>query len=396
MSKTINTEVTQGQVTGIAAQSPSTRPTFSIACWLLAMIAFAQLITVGTALTVRSGQPSNVVDTNQADKLALSSPQQPIAPRSLQEILDSVGDPTPHTPLRVPAISPSSPPTAIIPPAQANHLQTIANPRVERLVHEARALHLEDDMMRAMLKLDEAERLDPSEPAITYHKALLFEDMGMFTKAADQYQQIQQMGIKAGDFYRLAAAKLIKGMGRGIQKNDLVIGPLKTRKAIGPLAGRHVDVSINLLARPDRVIDADDVEVQVHFYDRVNGGEIRKADTSSEISPIWADSKIDWKDAGNEETLNVAYTIPEADLADAHLLGRREYYGFVVELLYKGEIVDQQAQPRRLHSIHGGKRPVPNYPDDLLGDLPPDGGGLLPDVDNGYGDNPRLPPLPTR
>ena len=144
------------------------------------------------------------------------------------------------------------------------------------------------------------------------------------------------------------------------------------------------------------MIDADDVEVQVHFYDRVNGGEIRKADTSSEISPIWADSKIDWKDAGNEETLNVAYTIPEADLADAHLLGRREYYGFVVELLYKGEIVDQQAQPRRLHSIHGGKRPVPNYPDDFLGDLPPDGGGLLPDVDNGYGDNPRLPPLPTR
>jgi len=28
--------------------------------------------------------------------------------------------------------------------------------------------------------------------------------------------------------------------------------------------------------------------------------------------------------------------------------------------------------------------------------MPDDGGGLLPGIDDGYGDNPRLPPLPTR
>lgn len=403
MGKTTHAQVTHQQASATPPRPQHTRPTFSIACWLLALIAFAQLITVGTALTVRSGQPPQIVEAKPTGP-TVSTPQAPIQPRSIAEILASVDDTPPpptHKPLRVPAIpaTPTPPPLTPAPPSQH---PTIANPRVERLVQESRALQLEDDMMRAMLKLDEAARIDPTEPAVIYHKALLFEEMGMFPKAASHYQQIQQMGIKAGHYYRLAAAKLIKGMGRGIQKNDLVIGPLKSRKARGPLAGKHVDVSITLLARPDKVIEADDVEVQVHFYDRVNGDKIKKADVTSKITPTWADNKVDWKDAGNEETLTVAYTIPEADLTDVHLLGRREFYGYVVELLYKGEVIDQQAQPRRLHSIHGGKmQPIPDvFPGGPMDDLPPgmpdDGGGLLPSIDDGYGDNPRLPPLPTR
>jgi len=378
------------------------RPTFTIACWLLALIAFAQLITVGTALTVRGGQPVEV--TKLQNGPTISTPQQPIQPRTLAQILASVGDgPEDHTPLRVPAPSATpSRPLPAIPAAEPSVHPRIANARVERLVQEARSMHLDGDVMRSMLKLDEAGRLDPAEPAVMYHKALLFEDMGIFPKAADHYQKIQQMGIKAGVYYRLAAAKLIKGMGKGAQKSDIAIGPMKTRKSVGPLAGRHVNVAITMLARPDKVINPDDVEVQVHFYDRVNGGEIVKADTTAEITPSWADNKVDWKNAGNEETLRVSYIIPEADLADAHLLGRREFYGYVVELLYQGEVIDQQAQPRRLNSIHGGKmRPIPepgpgDPMDGLPLDLPMDSNGLLPNLDNGYGDNPRLPPLPSR
>ncbi|BDS07709.1 hypothetical protein NT6N_27490 [Oceaniferula spumae] len=404
MSHSTPVQVADAESSVLRSPAKPHRPTFSIACWVLALIAFGQLITVGTALTVRSGQPVEVVEVDREP--AVSTPQEPIQPRSLAEILASVGDdPDARAPVRIPAAAPLAAPAPEMIPAPAasnlNH-QAIADPRVERLVHEARVMHLEGDMMHALLKLDEASRLDPTEPAVIYHKAMLFEDMGIFPKAADHYQQIQQMGIKAGVYYRLAAVKLIKGMGKGAQKGDIAIGPMKTRKAVGPLAGRHVNVAITMLARPDKVINPDDVEVQVHFYDRVNGGEIKKADTSAEISPTWADSKVDWQDAGNEETLRVSYTIPEADLADAHLLGRREFYGYVVELLYKGEVIDQQAQPRRLHSIHGGKmRPIPDEnPDDMIDgpplDLPLDDNGLLPSIDNGYGDNPRLPPLPTR
>lgn len=398
MSKSTHPQVTH-------QQSPAARPTFSIACWLLALIAFAQLITVGTALTVRSGKAPEVV-VEKPTLPVVSTPQAPIQPRSLAEILASVGDEPSSTaaePLRVPALSPDPMPRPLpLVPAPLVQHTPIANPRVERLVQESRTYQLEDDMMRAMLKLDEAERLDSTEPAVIYQKALLFEEMGMFPKAANNYQKIQQMGIKAGSYYRLAAAKLIKGMGRGVQKSALAIGPLKSRKAIGALSGKHVDVSITLLARPDKVIDAQDVEVQVHFYDRVNGLQIKPADATSKITHVWADNNVDWKETGNEETLTVAYTIPEADPTDVHLLGRREYYGYVVELLYNGEVIDQQAQPRRLHSIHGNKiRPIPGtFPGDPLDELPfglpDDGGGLLPTIEDSYGDNPRLLPLPTR
>ncbi len=35
-----------------------------------------------------------------------------------------------------------------------------------------------------------------------------------------------------------------------------------------------------------------------------------------------------------------------------HLFGERRYFGHVVELYYKGELMDQFAYPGRLHGIH--------------------------------------------
>ena len=385
------------------------RPTFGIACWLLAMLAFVQLITVGTALAVRSGNPHQVVPLPVATAPPVMGP---IQARSIEQIiadaehssmgLAASGGQAHHDPIRVTPSADSS--SSISPPpsglqesahAHAQILSVIANPRVERLVQESRNLHLEGDMMRAMLKLDEAARIDPSECAVIYQKGILFEDMGTLTRAADQYQQIQQMGLlKAGVYFNLAASKLTKGMDTAsVRRTTIAIGPMKVNKGDGVDAGHHVEVAITLLARPDQMIQSDDVEVQVHFYDKVNGGKVEKAASNAHISPTWSDDKVDWRDAGNEETLRVSYTIPQANRADEHLLGRREFYGYVVELLYKGEVVDQQAYPRRLHCIHAEKM-APVHQDDLgMPWLPGEDDGLLPDKDQ---DDGRDAPLPSR
>lgn len=381
------------------------RPTFTIACWLLALIAFAQLISVGTALTVKqsnTSHPANhpkLVTTSETRKTATT--QQAIAPRSLDEILARYGNnpegsspapsiATPHAPvsIRVPTTVTLPPSTPFAPP--------IADPQVEKLVQEARSLHMDGDMMRAMLKLDEAARIDPAEPAVIYQKAVLFEDMNLYIKAADHYQRIQQMGSKAGVYFGKAAKKLTEGMDtRWARRSVIALGPIKTRKTGSPEGVKHADVSITILARPDQPVNPADVHVQIHFYDKINGGEVKQAVSSAEITSNWADTELNWTNAGNSETLLVSYTIPEADLADEHLLGRREFYGYVVELLYKGEIIDQQAHPRRLHSVHGSKM-------NLLPEPPPlswptdDNGSLLPDKAHGYGNTPSAPPLPSR
>ena len=403
-----SSEVSAPPGSGAPPQQPAhtvyaARPTFTIACWLLALLAFAQLITVGTALTVRNQQPQVATTTEPR----VSTPQGPVQPRSLAQILASVGenpptdrgitDTTAAPPLSIPAYTPATPPSALA-TQHLSHLPAIAEPVVERLVQESRSLPMDGDMMRSMLKLDEAERIDPGEPAVIYQKALLFEDMGIYIKAADHYQKVQQMGIKAGVYFKLAANKLTKGMDVAHAHRPVIsIGPMNTRKTKSPMGAKHADVAITILARPDKPINPADVHVQIHFYDKVSGGEIKKASSIAHIESSWGDTKLDWKDTGNEETLRVAYTIPEADLADEHLLGRREFYGYVVELLYKGEVIDQQAQPRRLHSVHGSKMgPIPQQNDPMPW-LPGDDGMILPRKgDDGYGDNPSLPPLPIR
>ena len=358
----------------------------------MALIAFAQVISVGTALAVRYDQPQSNLTISQP---VTPTGIEPSKPRTVDEILKHYANTSPRS--EYIDITPHTPITVKPHPTHQTHTPQpeypiIANARVERLVQEARKLHLEGDMRGSMLKLHEAERIDASEPAVIYQKGLLFEDMGGFTKAADHYQQIQQLGIKAGIYYRLSANKLTKGMDtRKARRNEIAIGPMKTRRSPN---GKQSSVHITLLARPDKPVDVDNLEVQVHFYDKLPNDEIQKALEHSQFERKWVGSKIDWRDPGNEETLIVNYTIPEFDLADTHLLGDRQFYGCVVELLYKGEIIDQQASPRRLNSIHGNNTRSNNSFDPWL---PSDNGNLLPNHnDQDDGTPPATPPLPSR
>ena len=389
-----------------SAGNPSSRPTFLIACWLLALLAFAQLITIGAAFT----SERTVAASPKAVTKAVSAPVsinklKPIEPRSIAKILESIG-PLPSSTTPAAGSNSTTHAVAVLATTEGTESNTtiavtpsgygssmIADPVAERLVRESRALQLDGDMMRAMLKLDEAARRDPSEAAVIYHKGLLFEEMGLYTKAADQYQQVQQMGIKAGAYFRLSAKKLTKGMDVAHAHRPVIsIGPMNARPGNGVMASKQTNVAVTILARPDKAINPADVHVQVHFYDRLNGGEIKKASSLAKIDYSW-DEPADWKGASREETVHFSYAIPEADRAEAHLFGRREFFGYVVELVYKGEVIDQQASPRRLNSIHGDHiSPQYNHP---LPWLPGDQNSLLPSKDDfDYDDD--LPSLPQR
>lgn len=395
-----STDTPQGIDSQIDTSSHSKRPTFGVTCWLLALLAFAQLLTVGAALAIRQDSTENIkvasrlADPVENGKAEAQKAADDIQPRSLAEILAQTRGQEPGPPRVNEAVATAPPVNRFKPPVAAPatapwHAPTpavllgIKNPRVERLVQESRHFYLEGDMVKALLKLDEAGRIDATECAVIYQKGLLFEEMDMTTKAAGQYQRIQQMGLKlGGEYFSLAVDKLSAGMTTmEVRRNTIAIGPMKVNRK----TARQAEVAITLLARPDQTIQSNDVEVQVHFYDRVNDGSIKKSVANSKITPFWEDAKVDWLDVGNEETLRVSYDIPRADFADEHLLGRREFYGCVVVLIYKGEVIDQQAYPRRLHSIHSLEM-LPKYTDPSGFPLgPDDGGGLLPHKELDYG-----------
>lgn len=72
---------------------------------------------------------------------------------------------------------------------------------------------------------------------------------------------------------------------------------------------------------------------------------------------------FDW--AGGEESLRVNYRIPIRDEQTAHLFGKLSYYGQVVTLKYKGEVLDVQAWPRDLAARIGQAAPAGDQPSDF-------------------------------
>lgn len=373
------------------------RPTFTVACCSLAMVAFLQLVMIGTALTVRLGKPERVELVERADLLSYV---EPVQPRSLDQILSEVkesGKSFGSSPVIPNPINRSLQPS--FSPVVASEFPMIANPRVERLVQEAKGLQMDGDIMRAALKLEEAGSIDPTEPAVMYHQASLYENTGNYVQAADHYQKVQQMGYKAGVYFKIAARKLTEGMDTAAARRNVIsIGPMHVRKVESPQGVREAKLNISIQARPDAPINPDDVTVNVFFYDQINGaggGEVKSSGDTSVIDERWQDDLQDWKDVGNEERLIILYKIPDSNYTDEYLLGQREYYGFVVELVYKGEVIDQQARPRRLHSIHGSSL-APHYQGGSLPWLPSDMESLLPSIDGQLPPSNVMPPLPSR
>jgi hypothetical protein len=137
----------------------------------------------------------------------------------------------------------------------------------------------------------------------------------------------------------------------------------------------------------------------VLFFNRTSKGEIIQLEDKSWVTKQeWAALPFDW--AGGEEPLRVTYVIPGQDTRTEHLFGMQTYYGQVVSLSYKGEVLDVQAWPRDLAArvarpaaASGGQQQAPEFLDQLPPDFNPDA-PLLPTLEVPQIDG--LPPLPSR
>jgi len=167
--------------------------------------------------------------------------------------------------------------------------------------------------------------------------------------AREHYLTIFQMGVVAGKYYRVAADKLENGVGRRITEGVLMhLGKVNINRSANL---REVSLVVPIKSKKGEFIIGDNVEIQVHFYDRVNGLKIEPAAKNAQIKSLWLNTSVDWNTRG-EEMLQVRYSIPQTDEVQQHLYGNRAYYGQVVELYYKGELQDIVAFPSVLHKEH--------------------------------------------
>ena len=127
---------------------------------------------------------------------------------------------------------------------------------------------------------------------------------------------------------------------------------------------------------PAESIEVADLAVSVIFFNRTTKGEILQLEEKAWVTEQWVTLPFDW--ASGEECLRMTYTIPPQDNQTEHLFGGRTYYGQVVSLLYKDEVLDVQAWPRDLAaripkpaSAGPGDTRLPEFQDNLPPDFDP-------------------------
>lgn len=338
-------------------------------------MAFSQLLIAGMALAVRveEGRQVRIVE-KEVEKLV------PIR----------ISVPVPSDPPAKPMarVEPELPP---VPEPELLTTPAIVHPRSELLVTEARKARIAGDMGAAIVKLEEALGESPGDPTVLYELGMVHEMMGVFGKAADYYEQVFQLGVSgAGNLYEAAAAKLRDGFEQPADMlGKIALGRVRIYNDPKATGGQRVVLTAPVQKAPGQEVEASEIELEVLFFNKTDKGKIiplaHEEMTWAEHS--WITMPFDW--AGGEESLRVNYQIPARDKQTEHLFGELTYYGQVVTLKYKGEVLDVQAWPRDLAArigqaapLGGGSSDLPEFLDQDI--LPPN---FDPDI-------PLLNPLP--
>lgn len=346
---------------------------FVLACCGLGLMAFSQLLIAGMALAVRveKGREVRVVE-REVEKIVPIRISVPVA-----------GDPVVQpAPRQVPELPP-------VPEAVELAAPVIADPRAEFLVKEARKARVAGDMGMAIVKLEEALAQSPEDPTVLYELGMVHEMMGVFGKAADYYEMVFRLGVSgAGDLYEAAATKLRDGFEQPADMlGKIALGRIRIFNDAKARGGQRVVLTVPVQKAPGEEVEAQEIEVAVTFFNKTDKGKIVQLEDDSWAEPVWVSLPFDWQ--GGEETLRMNYRIPARDAQTAHLFGELSYYGQVVTLTYKGEVLDLQAWPRdlaaRMGQVAPAGGPAGDFPEFLQEDM------LPPNFDPEF---PLLNPLP--
>ncbi len=353
-----------------AAVSPIARPsvgrTFIVAISLLGLIALTQIGAVGwmfgrrfSTLTERAKLgPARLVGSNAAP--ATPAPGDLVGTATLD-----ARDPFEDS--RVPATSdPIAPPPKPVPVSSAKlNPQAAPETRYQELVLQGKQLRDRGDTGAALVKLREAMALEPQNPEAIAELAVTFERMSLMDKAAEQWKRIFDMGAEAGSFFIAAESRMKMSQAQalvaaqGVQTPEAKEPPLSriredamlgigdiTRQERPESGGVRFALRVPIKAKRSEKVGVGDVDIHVHFYDIIDGKT--PVQTSADVSYRFASAPIDWA-TGDPEILEVEYS-QQPPLARGPKTEKREYFGYIVRVYYKGELQDLRAEPETLNA----------------------------------------------
>lgn len=248
----------------------------------------------------------------------------------------------------VPATSASLPQT----------VETLADPATnmsrEEMVGLAKQVRSLGDMQGALEVLRKADLRFPGSPEVTAELAQCYEEMGLTAKSSALWRQLQEMSPeRAGGWRDLAKRRLqappapaSQTQGLDFMPQTLSLGACRARRDTNFTNGEKVVLNIPILRRGNVPVDPALVDINVYFFDRVNGREISQT-IADDPPTAWTAPPVDWAGIG-EEPLEVTYFMPNLTPGEVAAHGKRAYHGYVVRLYYQNKLQDVAAEPRDL------------------------------------------------
>lgn len=373
---------------------------FGIACWTLGVLAFILLLMVGVSfsLSARTVVVEKVVEMPVA-VAAEAAPQAPSAaiedgdpadvaavpgtssekPRSVEEMLrdadlsDPADDPDPAA---VAAAVPgggnvsSQAPRAPENPAEAMPPMT---EEVAELVKAARYAQIDGDLKVAVVKLEQAMRLEPDNPVVLYYYGLTYEWLRNADKSREFFLKVYTQREKAGKYFARAARHLQAGFSSPADlRGDMSFGTILEYRDPECPAGERVKLIVPILMKDGLNVRPEDLRVIVQFFDKVNGKKVEKTH-APEPSSRCVTEPADWADG--EEIMEVTYYMPPLTEEETIAYGSLKYYGYTAKLYYKGEPMDCHASPPVLFLLEQMNQSSPSGMPEIYD------GGLLPPVE---------------
>ncbi len=261
-----------------------------------------------------------------------------------------------------------------LPPA-ADEVMPPMTHEVAQLVKAARYAQIEGDMRLAVLKLEQALRLEPENPVVLYYYGLTYEWLRNADKSREFFLKVYMQREKAGRYFKRAATHLQTGFASPADmRGDMAFGPILEYRDPECPAGERVKLTVPVLMKDGLNVRPEDLHIRIQFFDKVND---KKVEMTRAPQPAirWTTEPVDWADG--EEIMEVTYYMPPLTEEEMIAFGSLKYYGYTAKLYYKGEPMDCHATPPVLFLLEQMKRNAPSgLPEYYEGD-----DGLLPPVE---------------
>ena len=209
------------------------------------------------------------------------------------------------------------------------------------MVEDARQVRRSGDIQAAIQAFKAADILQPNHPEILSELALTYEALGLSDKSQAAWSRVRSMGEEgAGGYYKLAASKL-----DGVDPVD-ASAPAKA-VALGEcnisMLGTKTVLHVPMTAAQGQAVDPNAMDIQVFFFEKVDGQRVELAPQSRSGEARWASANPQWA-PDKPEVLEVDYTPPVPGSSST----RHEYHGYMVKLYYKDKLMGEQADPPAL------------------------------------------------